>query len=258
MLIFLDNLYRTYRKKLLTHIPYNFDKLRGKKIFKANYYGVPLVMFADTPYQHDILKWMRKGVYEPHILEEWKKSVEGKTCIIDIGGYNGIFGILAGKLNPAAQVFIFEPDEINYRHLARNVELNDLPNVTPVKMAISNKDGETVFGGHEGGTGGKIGKGFRYVQSRRLDSFIRENNLIPDLFKIDVEGAEAMVIEGGEEFFSGTAKPEIFLEVHFEFLKNFNSSQEALFEKLYSFGPFDRQDLEDRRDVTYTVKLQKC
>ncbi len=237
--------------------PYYFDKLRGKKIFSSNYYGIPLVMHADTHYHHHILRWQRNSWYEPHILAEWLELSKGKKCILDIGGYNGLFGILAAKLNPEGKVFIFEPDEINFKHIAKNIELNKLTNVTPLQIALSDKEGEVVFGGHGGGTGARIGVGTKKVKAVSLDTFIKENNIKPDLIKIDVEGAEILVFEGGKDFFSSDLKPQILLEVHFEFLKNFNSSAEDLFKKINSYGRFDRKDLEDSREVTYTVKLQK-
>lgn len=252
MLQKLKNLTAHYRKKSRIYLPFYFDKIRGKKIFNANYYDVPLQMFADTHYQHHILRWQRGGKYEPHILEEWKSACAGKKCILDVGGYNGLFGLIAAKLNPDAKVFIFEPDEINFRHTAKNIELNNLSNVTALKIAMSDRDGEIIFGGHAGGTGPKIGGGNNKVKTITLDSFLKQNNLKPDLMKIDVEGAEALVFEGGKEFFTGQSNPQILLEVHL------NSSGKALFEKINSYGHFKRKDLDDRRCDTYTINLQKC
>lgn len=257
MLKKIKNLVGHYRKKARIYVPYHFDKLRGKKIFDAKYYGVPLIMYADTHYQHHILNTQRKSLYEPHILAEWMEICKGKKCILDIGGYNGMFGIIAAKLNPDAKVFIFEPDATNFRHMAKNVELNKLSNVTPLKIALSDREGEIIFGGHAGGTGAKIGFGVDKVKTVSLDSFLKENNIKPDLMKIDVEGAEAMVFQGGGEFFMSDAKMQILLEVHFNFLPSFNSSADELFKMIDTYGGFERTDLEDRRSDTYTVKLSK-
>ncbi len=257
MLQKIKNLIAHYRKKCWIYLPFYFSRIRGKKTFIANYYGIPLLMYADTHYQHHILLWQRHGWYEPHILEEWKKLCEGKNCILDVGGYNGLFGIIAAKLNPDAKVFIFEPDEINFRHTSKNIELNNLANVKVLKIAISDKDGEVIFGGHAGGTGPHIGAGTNKVKTITIDSFLKENSIKPDLMKIDVEGAEFLLFEGGKEFFSGSANPQILLEVHPVFLKNFNSSDEELFAKINSYGRFERRDLGDRRERTYTINLQK-
>lgn len=214
-------------------------------------------MYADVPYQHHILRTQRHSRYEPHILAEWKALCTGKKCILDIGAYNGLFGIIAAKLNPDAQVFIFEPDETNFRHMSKNVELNKLANVIPLKIALSDSDGEVIFGGHDGGTGPKIGKGTQKVQTMSIDSLLKKYSISPDLMKIDVEGAETMVFQGAKEFLTGESKPQILLEVHFDFLKNFNSSDVDLFKVLESYGNFERIDLENPSYATYTVKLQK-
>ena len=47
-----------------------------------------------------------------------------------------------------------------------------------------------------------------------IDSFINTPDArIPDIIKIDVEGAELLVLKGGKEFFKNH-KPIIFMEVH--------------------------------------------
>ena len=47
-----------------------------------------------------------------------------------------------------------------------------------------------------------------------IDSFINTQDArIPDIIKIDVEGAELLVLQGGKEFFKNH-KPIIFMEVH--------------------------------------------
>ena len=46
-----------------------------------------------------------------------------------------------------------------------------------------------------------------------LDEFCRENGITPQAVKIDVEGAEAAVLEGGAETITA-ARPVIFLSTH--------------------------------------------
>jgi len=52
-----------------------------------------------------------------------------------------------------------------------------------------------------------------YVKTRTLDSICKQSNFIPDLIKIDVEGAEQFVLRGIGEFLLKN-KPAIFVEMH--------------------------------------------
>ncbi|MBU1019262.1 MAG: FkbM family methyltransferase [Patescibacteria group bacterium] len=254
MLQLLKNLYATYRKKLLIKWPYYFDKLRGKKIFKTK----DLKFYADKPYHNHIARALKKDKYEDEVTKEWLKELPGKKCIFDIGGFNGYFGLIAAVKNPEAKVFIFEPDPINARHIEKNIEINNLKNAKLIQAAVSDKQGELVFGGASGGTGAKIGKGEQKVKAITLDDFIKQENSSPDLIKMDIEGAETLAIKGAKSLLEETQNLTIILEVHFDFLKEFGSSEEELFSLINQGGDFACEDLEDRNKATYHVKLKKC
>ena len=51
------------------------------------------------------------------------------------------------------------------------------------------------------------------VKITSLDLFTKENNIYPDLIKIDVEGAEALVLEGGIQL-ALDSRPKFFVEMH--------------------------------------------
>ncbi|MBI4127239.1 FkbM family methyltransferase [Candidatus Peregrinibacteria bacterium] len=250
------NLNEHIRKKARIKIPFFFDSLFGKTDFPGKYFGVDLIMHADTPYQNHLLRVMREGRYENEIVDDWIEAGKNHKCIIDIGGFNGIFGILAAKVNPEARIFIFEPDSINFRHIQKNIHLNGLNNVKVFQCAVCDKDGELTFGGHLGGTGSRIGFGTTTVKSVSLDEFIKEMNIDPDLLKIDVEGAETMVVEGAKQFLSAKS-PMIFLEVHPEFLKSMSSTEEELFRKIESIAHFERKPFHFVRDASYHLLLTK-
>ena len=72
---------------------------------------------------------------------------------------------------------------------------------------------------------------------------------LPDVLKIDVEGAEYNVIQGAEHLLSGASGKQprfIFLEAHPEFLLDSGVNLEELLEKITSYGyktihKFDRE-----------------
>lgn len=63
------------------------------------------------------------------------------------------------------------------------------------------------------------------VKSTSMDTYCAENRLQPTLVKIDVEGAEWIVVDGGRNTFSA-AKPDIFIEI---------SSDQAIKERIWDF-----------------------
>jgi hypothetical protein len=49
----------------------------------------------------------------------WKEKAKQSSVIYDIGGFNGVFGLLAAKVNPQARVVIFGADAISARHIGK-------------------------------------------------------------------------------------------------------------------------------------------
>jgi len=60
-----------------------------------------------TPYHQNIAQKFHDGEFEKTALLAWKEHAKTSAIIYDIGGYNGIFGLLAAKMNPNSTVVIF-------------------------------------------------------------------------------------------------------------------------------------------------------
>lgn len=56
------------------------------------------------------------------------------------------------------------------------------------------------------------------VETISLDEFIKQGNPLPDLIKMDIEGAEFDVLSGAKEILK-TKKPVIFLATHSDEVK---------------------------------------
>ena len=100
---------------------------------------------------------------------------------------------------PDAKMIAFEPDDAGFSCLQKNVRDNNLQNVELNRMALSNKDGVEKFyydrttpGGLRASTNqARIPKDEREVQATVLSKYINEE---VDFLKMDIEGAEEMVI----------------------------------------------------------------
>jgi FkbM family methyltransferase len=128
------------------------------------------------------------------------------TCL-DIGAFEGVHSKVMAQIASEGKVFAFEPTPDNFNRLYSNVM--GITNIIPIKMAVSNHIGETnlYFGKHNGCTEYNIrGKDldenptaiYCITQVTSIDKYFDLNEKI-DFIKIDVEGAENLVLEGMRE-----------------------------------------------------------
>lgn len=168
------------------------------------------------------------GDAEPEVQKALAELVKPGQTVYDVGANIGFFTILCSRLvGPQGHVYAFEPIPQNLATLRHNVTLNALGNVTIVEAALSsstgsaemfvspwsafhslNVEGATKQDNH-GPQAGEI-----TVQTVTLDEFVQgEGVRAPDLVKIDVEGAELIVLAGmGATLRS--VKPLLLCELH--------------------------------------------
>lgn len=160
------------------------------------------------------------NLMEAEQTETMLKEFSAGRVFFDIGANIGYYSILASKLvGEKGAVVAFEPVISNLTFLHRHVELNNAENVRVLSFALSDKQSIASFSlgqnsamGHlsENGNGGE---NLVYVPTVSLDEIAAKMNLMPDVMKIDVEGAEMDVFAGAENVLR-TAKPTIFLSTH--------------------------------------------
>jgi FkbM family methyltransferase len=159
-------------------------------------------------------QWL--GLHEVGKKKFFQKTIKSGSIVYDIGANVGIYTILSSILcGNSGRVYAFEPVLHNIKYLKKHIELNNLQNVSVIDAAVSNNSGRIFF--HDNGdhcTSHISNDGEMDVASVSIDDFVfDQNNLPPDYLKIDVEGAENLVIEGGKKTLT-TYKPNIFLATH--------------------------------------------
>lgn len=156
----------------------------------------------------------------------------GET-VYDCGANLGLYArYLTGVLG-AGRVVAFEPMPDNQSFLAANLELGGVADkVTLVPVALSDEDGtaefqvddmQTTSGTLSKVTGGKAAEGRRNLQlaplttqvpCRRLDTLMAEGKLpLPDVIKVDVEGAEGLLLRGAAGLLRERG-PRLLVELH--------------------------------------------
>jgi FkbM family methyltransferase len=163
------------------------------------------------------------GNYEQNFCEALAAQVIPGMVCYDIGGYRGFFSGVLGRQG-AGSIAVFEPFPANQLQIRAMIQLNPSLPITLYPFALADKAGSTSFAVMPEGSMGKLEEskfdsgdhpfGIITVQVETLDELIRSRALSPaNLIKIDVEGAELLVLKGAEGLIE-THHPVLFIEAH--------------------------------------------
>jgi FkbM family methyltransferase len=168
------------------------------------------------------------GLYEPPVTRVFQRQLRPGGTAIDVGANWGYFTLLAATaVGPSGAVVSLEPDPRQYDTLARNVAMNGFTHVTTVRAAASANAGRMTLLGYaddeENRGVSRIaadGEASRHGATRQFDvDGVTIDALVPavrevDLVKIDVEGAEDLVLQGMRDGLSRHRYRAVLLELH--------------------------------------------
>lgn len=173
-----------------------------------------------------LLYWHGVNGYEPVSLQLWAHLSTQARTIIDAGANFGLFGLIAKTVNPAARVVFVEALDRNCQRINRNQELNHMA-AAIIPKALGNKETTVTFydmAEHDN-TIGSLSRDFVEghkhhkeirpitVPMTQLDTIVEQEALeTVDLIKVDVEGAEVLVLEGAAKTIQ-SHRPDILIEV---------------------------------------------
>lgn len=196
------------RKYIANVFDFYWDLKGGSQIFTIN--GVSAEFGATKDEAGDSIRGQINMEYE--MIEDLLEEIEENDVFYDIGANVGVISHFAGQV--CSDVIAFEPYPPNYTQLVDT--LSDTPaNIQAYNLALSDSEGEVKFSGTEGkGQGtGSIGTGDITVNTNSGDNFISQEGLKkPDIIKIDVEGAEGLVITGMEDALKDARR--VYCEIH--------------------------------------------
>jgi FkbM family methyltransferase len=175
------------------------------------------------------------GRFDAEIYAALSRVLPPGAVLWDVGAHMGFhtlaFAAIAG---PAGRVVSFEPNPANRERLLRTLEKNaDLAGrVEILSCALSDRDGESSFVVSDDLESGASSMSFLdgttpavnplYASSwarivvplRTIDGLIRDRDAPPpDAMKIDVEGAELLVLRGAIETMR-SVRPMVIVEAH--------------------------------------------
>ena len=187
------------------------------------------------------LFWMKIYYIERKETEYFKRILKRGDIVVDVGAHIGYYTLISGaRVGKEGHVYSFEPNPETFKRLKRNVQLNNLNNISLYNIGLSDKEEFLTLNlptSINTGTAGITipenfsGKSLK-VKAIPLDKFIEKNNIKKvDIIKIDVEGAEIKVLKGMMETIR-KFKPKIFIEINNKKLKAAGFSKEEVYNLL--------------------------
>jgi len=180
----------------------------------VNGYEMQLIK-GDDPITSSI---METGQWEEKTTKFIKDNLKPGQIFVDVGASVGYYTLLAaGLVGSGGKVYAFEPLEENWLTLSKNLALNNLKNVVVFFTALSNKAGPKIklFGGSVPGHYTLVDskdQNFREVNNDIFDKLNKREGIVPDMIKIDVEGAQEEVLRGMEGVLDTERELTIILE----------------------------------------------
>jgi FkbM family methyltransferase len=156
----------------------------------------PYVLMEQEDWFEDEIRFVR------HLLQP------GMRCL-DIGANYGIFSLnCARQVGPQGSVWSFEPTPETARYLSMSIKENGFENIRLMPMALSRACGTAKLVIHADSEHNYLSDSvagaerFEIVDVRSLDELTEEQELTRiDFVKVDAEGAEIAILEGGARFF---------------------------------------------------------
>lgn len=191
--------------------------------------------------------------YELPTQNYLKKTIKPGMVVMDIGAHVGFFTLLLADLvGNKGKVYSFEPYSKNVQLLRENVVINNLDWVEVIPLALSDKVGEVILhlnpindGGHSLADlsnnpdlrGWDTHNLIEVVRTTTLDNFVQEKGIQKiDLIKMDVEGAETLVLEGAKNTLSMGKVSKIISETGTQAQKQMSKTEKDLRDIFYAYN----------------------
>lgn len=179
-----------------------------------------------------------KRLIEAGPVEGLRELVPEGSTVVDVGANIGFFSLrFARWVGPAGRVIAIEPEARNIASLRARVERAGLSGVVDcIQAAAADRSGVlrlALTPGHPGDH--HLAKFGEPVQAVTLDELTAQEVRRVSLVKIDVQGAETMVIAGARRLLD-KQRSAVFVEVHEPSLARGGSSPRELIESLVGLG----------------------
>lgn len=233
-------------KKLFSLIKKNqnkkiFNQFSNKNTFPYIYENEFNIKFLIT---NEIEEYRTKYYgHEKDFVISLYNELNYNDVFYDVGSSVGLISMFASKKVTSGQVVSFEPDTENLKALRENFRINNLTNFIIHEIAIGCE--KTKLNLYTNGSNDKSPSLRKVnnidncieVEVNSIDNLISEGLIRPTVIKIDVEGAEFLVLKGMKNLLNSQFPPRLLIiEIHPDFLVEFNNNEEEIYDFISSFG----------------------
>lgn len=187
------------------------------------------------------------GYSEPETARFVMNFLKPGMVFWDIGAHLGEYALLASRsVGNAGRVEAFEPQPGIFELLAHNTGTNKLRNVTLHQSAVADCTGVATLTLHPDPSKSYLmspdasQNGFTAiaVPTISLDDFYRSTGKIPQLIKVDVEGAEPLVLKGADSLLRlpSSIAPVWAIEYAPQNHEKFGNLPDTLLTTLHTYG----------------------
>jgi FkbM family methyltransferase len=182
-----------------------------------------------------------KRHFEAGPIERLQEFIPTGSVVIDVGANVGFFSLrFARWVGSGGEVISIEPEDRNYEILVAALKRQGPSGRVRALKAVAAATAGPMFleinklhpADHKlsrDGTGVA-------VEAVRLDDLVQDKGAQnPSLVKIDVQGAEMLVLQGAPDIL-GLAGPALFVELHEEGLQRYGASVSAILDYLSRYG----------------------
>lgn len=184
--------------------------------------------------QKSAYDYINSGLWEPESFEIFDFFTNENDCVIDLGCWNGITALyLANKVKT---VYAIDADPVCFFELEKNIQLNPSlkDKVKPLQLAISNKKEKLNLFAREA-----YGESSTSILPRKRDKissfkintismldFIKQEQIDKvDFIKMDIEGAEFLILPQIKSSLIKIKYPTLFISFHYNHLNEYEYSK---------------------------------
>lgn len=190
------------------------------------------------------------GEYEPAITSVFRSIVKSGDVCLDVGGNIGWYTTLFQKLvGSEGKVYSFEPIPSIFEKLSANVSRNEPPQNVVLNNIVLGDTNSTIElhifddlpNGHSSiSTFGRENYSSVQCPMTTIDDYLKENSVGPvDVIKMDIEGAELMMLKGANSLFEQERPPIWEIEMALATTKGFGYLPNDLIEFIRSKADYD-------------------
>ena len=201
------------------------------------------------------------GDYEGYMREVLLSYTKPGSTVIDIGANIGLHTVPLSKgVGDGGKVIAFEPDPDNYAILQSNLKINNANNVTTHNAGLSSESGTALLYQSDINRGGlslckdnveSDGDSIQPVSIDLLvgDDVLQDYSANISLIKIDVEGAEPLVIKGMKNVLASNPSLTIVFEFSPIYIENFGQDPKVFLSSLEESG-FNLSIVDEQNQTT--------